>query len=166
MRKVVTFLACFLASASFLHADDNTAAVLRSKLAEAGPLRIVFSRVSVSPSGEVLSGSDGTLEIQFPCFYVTVDNFDIFGDDKVMWYRDKASDEIMVSDSELDKLLSFVSLPPDGKPAVLDYKFADGSQSKFKVLAVEKMASRWPESHFVLDDASLGENTVVTDLRK
>lgn len=136
------------------------------KVASLPPVRIVYEQQVADGSGKVISTSTGTLDLQYPCFAVESGRVRICGDGATMWYRDAESDEITISNGNIiNTILSDSSLSSQGEAQEITFNAADGHKMVFKMLLVENMAEKWPESHFVQNESEIGENTIVTDLR-
>lgn len=112
-----------------------------------------------------MSRTSGTLDVQYPSFYIVMGNFRFFGNDTVTYCQDVKSDEITISKSVLKQMLDETDISQVSRTATLSYTAKDGTKHEFILTEAEIMNEKWPESHFQLGDDKIGENTIVTDMR-
>jgi len=129
------------------------------------PMRMLFTQTITNARGKVLSEAKGTLDLQYPNFYITIGNFRFFGNDTIIWCQDVKNDEVTISKSIVQQMLNESDMKQVGKTATLGYTAKDGTRHDFTLTEAELMNEKWPESHFKLTDDKIGENTIVTDMR-
>lgn len=129
------------------------------------PMRMVFTQQITTAKGKVISKSTGTLDVQYPNFYIVMGNLRFFGNDTIIYCQDVKSDEITISKSMLKQMVNDADLKQVSKTATLGYTAKDGTKHEFTLTEAEIMNDKWPESHFQLSDDKIGENTIVTDMR-
>ena len=131
-----------------------------------GPSSVSFTMSGTGLDGTVFKTQDGTMDIQYPNIRIEAAGHIICTNGSVIWLYNPATEELVISDSITNSLLanSTVTVDNDGK-AVLKFNNKNGSNMTFK-LKNAAPHSKWPSSHFVLDQKSLGDDVIVTDLRK
>lgn len=129
------------------------------------PMRMIFSQKTVNSKGQILHQATGTIDVQYPDYYIVMGHLHFFGNDSVMYCKDIKSDEVTISKSVLKELLKDADLSELQNSATLSYTAKDGTKHNFTLSNAEVMQERWPESHFQLTDDKIGENTIVTDMR-
>ena len=160
MKRII--LALFLLTSAF---SVTEAQLPPLNPEEMPPMRMVFTQQITNSKGKVLSKATGTLDVQYPYFYIVMGNFRFFGNDTVLYCQDVRSDEITISKSMLQQMVSEADLNQVSKTATLGYTAKDGTRHDFTLNEAEIMNEKWPESHFLLSDDKIGENTIVTDMR-
>lgn len=162
MRRLFILLIALTTSVAGVFAQDFSKMTDPSSLP---PMRMMFSQKSVSAQGNILNQSVGTIDVQYPCFYIVTGHLHFFGNDTVLYCKDIKSDEVTISKSILKQLLKDADLSQLQKSAILSYTSKDGTKHLFTLSNAEVMQEKWPESHFLLTDDKIGENTIVTDMR-
>lgn len=127
--------------------------------------RMLFTQTLTAPDGSITGSAAGTLEVQYPCFSIVMGDIRIFGNDKTVWLRDLKNDEVIISGSILTQLLSESDIRSKGGMTTIVWTAADGTRHEYILTVAEQMQHRWDESHFTLDESTLGENTIITDMR-
>ncbi len=159
---IATILSAILAVPS---GEKGSNSILE-KISTMPPSRIVYCEKIFDPSGAEISSTTGTLEVQYPCFSASYGPLIITGDGVTMWCIDTSADEVTISSgSVLEQLVKEASPEVEGGKTGITFTTSDGRRRVFKMLMVEEMESKWPQSHFTVDTSSLGDNTVITDLR-
>lgn len=153
---VVTVLICALGGAMAQNFADPSSLP---------PMRMMFSQKTVSAKGVVLNQAVGTIDVQYPDYYIVMGHLHFFGNDSVTYCRDIKSDEVTISKSVLKELLKDADLSHLKDSATLSYTAKDGTRHCFTLSNAEIMQEKWPESHFQLTDDKIGEDTIVTDMR-
>jgi len=126
---------------------------------------IEFTMSGTGLDGSQISAQKGVMDVQYPCFKIVSNGQQISGDGKTMWIYNPSTQELVITSSMLKELLSnaAMTLSSNGKP-VFTFSNKNGTKMTFRM---EKMtpANVWPSSHFVIDEKSLGDDVVVTDMR-
>lgn len=159
-------LTAILSAILAVPSGEEVSNAILERLSAMPPSRIVYCEKIFDPSGTEISSTTGTLEVQYPCFSASYGPLLITGDGTTMWCTDTVADEVTISSgSILEQLVKEASSTTENGRAEITFTTSDGRRRVFRMLMVEEMESRWPQSHFTIDTSSLGDNTVITDLR-
>lgn len=131
-----------------------------------GSSSVTFTMSGTGLDGTVFKAQDGTMDIQYPNIRIEAAGHIICTNGSAIWLYNPATEELVISDSIAGSLLenSAMTVDNDGK-AVLKFNNKNGSNMTFK-LKKTVPHDKWPSSHFVLDQKALGDDVIVTDLRK
>ena len=108
----------------------------------------------------------GTLDFQYPNFRAQAGDNLVLGNDAVIWFYDTKGGEVVIMESFMNDLManSRLGRNASGQRTVI-LKQADGSEVVLTIVSIEKVAEEWAPEHFVLDEKSLGNDVIVTDIR-
>lgn len=131
-----------------------------------GSSTVSFTMSGTGLDGTVFKSQEGTMDIQYPNIRIEAAGHIICCNGNAIWLYNPATEELVISDSITSSLLenSTMTVDGDGKP-VLKFNNKNGSNMVFK-LKKTLPHDKWPSSHFILDQKKLGDDVIVTDLRK
>lgn len=143
----------------------QTAAQIVDYFKAKGSSVIEFTMSGTGLDGSPITSRKCVMDLQYPYFKITSSGQQVSCDGKSMWIYNPSTEEMVITSSMLGQLLSDASMTvgSNGKP-IFTFSNSNGSKMTFRV---DKMtpAERWPSSHFVIDEKSLGDDVVITDMR-
>lgn len=126
---------------------------------------IEFTMSGTGLDGSKISSQTGVMDLQYPYFKIVSNGQQVSCDGKAMWVYNPATEELVITSSLLGQLLSDASMTvgDNGKP-VFTFSNKNGSKMTFRMDRMTP-SDPWASSHFIIDEKTLGDDVVVTDLR-
>ncbi len=174
MKRITIIISLlFILMIPELKAQDY-GSVLKS-IEQMGSARIEYSVTGTNDKGKQFINESGLLEIQGMCYKLHLNYLQVYcdGTDRRLYSPETMELVIMRNDmtstNPMDNPLMFLSSSdvktgPDGVMTI-NYKGNDGSTFVVKVFKIVKNESAWPADYFVLNEDTLSEDVIITDLR-
>lgn len=164
MKRFILSIAVLLGFISAAAAQDPK--MVANYLKSMGSSEVLFTMSGTGLDGTEFKAQEGKLEVQYPDFRIEAAGHLIYCKGDTLWLYNPKTEEVVISDSMLGALMadSSITVGNDGKP-VLTFSNKNGSRMTFilkKVIPHDK----WLGNHFILDTKSLGDDVIVTDMRK
>ncbi len=163
MKKITAILfACTLAVCAFAQDDAVT---LWGELKKQGALTMDFSLKGTDTDGVVVTNEEGKAYLQGDCYRIECGDMLICCDSKSMWLYNSASGELVIDYDEALPFMKATGVKKDQKGNVNATYVADDITFKVKVSNMTAPAAGYGKEFFTIDENSLPEDVIVTDLR-
>ena len=163
MKKIIASLFLLVSVVSAYAAED--AVTLWSELKKQGTVSMDFSLRGTDKDGVVVTSEDGKAYLQGECYRVECGDMLICCDGKSMWMYNTSSLELVIDSDEALPFMKATDVKKDQLGNINATYVTDDITFKVKVSNIDKPASRFEPSFFVIDVDSLPEDVIVTDLR-
>ena len=163
MKKIIAILfACAFSLGAFAQDDAVT---LWGELKKQGALSMEFSLKGTDPSGVVVTSEEGKAYLQGDCYRIECGDMLICCDSKSMWLYNSASGELVIDQDEALPFMKATNVKRDQKGNVNATYTADDITFKVKVSNIAAPEAGFSGDFFMIDEKTLPEDVVVTDLR-
>lgn len=163
MKKMIFALAfCLISLSAFSQTDATT---LWGELKKQGQVSMDFSLKGTDKDGVVISDESGKGYLQGDAYRIECGNMLICCDGTTMWLYNSDTDELVIDYDEALPFMKATNVKKDQKGNINATYAADDITFKVKITNIANPASKWDKSFFIIDQATLGDDTIVTDLR-
>ncbi len=162
-RLTITLFLLVYALAVYAQSDAVT---LWDELKKQGQVSMNFSLKGTDASGVVVSSEEGKAYLQGSCYRIECGDMLICCDGKAMWMFNSATEELVIDQDEAMPFMKATNIRKDQKGNINATYLADDITFKVKVSDIVPVSTSWPASYFTIDESSLSENVIVTDLRE
>ena len=164
MKRIVTALFLLVSALALYAADD--AVTLWDELKKQGQVSMNFSLKGTDSGGVVVSSEEGKAYLQGDCYRIECGDMLICCNGKSMWMFNIATEELVIDQDETMPFMKATDIRKDQKGNINATYVADDITFKVKVSDIVPVFAPWPASFFTIDESSLSENVIVTDLRE
>ena len=164
MKKIVVI--AFILISAFSAYAQNDDATLWDELKKQGQVTMNFSLKGTDASGVVVSSEEGKGYLQGDCYRIECGDMLICCDGKSMWLFNSATEELVIDHDEAMPFMKASDIRKDQQGNINAKYVADDITFKVKVSGVAPVSASWPASFFTVDESSLSDNVIVTDLRQ
>lgn len=164
MKKTVAILFACIAFVSAY--AQNEAETLWGELKKQGQVTMNFSLKGTDKDGVVVSEEEGKCSLQGDCYRIECGDMLICCDGKTMWLYNSASEELVIDRDEAMPFMKATNVRKDQKGNVNATYEADDITFKVKVSDIVTVQTPWPAEFFTIDETTLPEDAIVTDLRE
>lgn len=163
MKKTIAILfASLFALAAFA---QNDAATLWGELKKQGTLSMDFSLKGLDKDGVVVTDEEGKAYLQGDCYRIECGDMLICCDSQSMWLYNSASGELVIDRDEALPFMKATNVKKDQMGNVNATYVADDITFKVKVSNMAPPAASYGKEFFIIDEKSLPDDVIVTDLR-
>ena len=163
MKKTVAILFALFAFVSVY--AQNEAVTLWGELKKQGTVSMDFSLKGNDPDGVVITNEDGKAYLQGDCYRIECGDMLICCDGTSMWMYNNTSEELVIDQDEALPFMKATDVKKDQQGNVNATYVADDITFKVKVSNIQHPGSRYDASFFTIDQATLPDDVIVTDLR-
>ena len=163
MKKTIAILfACLFAVAAYA---QNDAVTLWGELKKQGALTMDFSLKGTDADGVVVTNEEGKAYLQGDCYRIECGDMLICCDSKSMWLYNSASGELVIDRDEALPFMKATNVKKDQLGNVNATYTTDDITFKVKVSNMVPPAVSFGADFFTIDEKSLSDDVIVTDLR-
>ena len=163
MKKTIAILyALVFALGAFA---QNDAVTLWGEIKKQGALTMDFSLKGTDTDGVVITNEEGKAWLQGDCYRIECGDMLICCDSKSMWLYNKSSGELVIDHDEALPFMKATNVRKDQAGNVNATYEADDITFKVKVSNMASPAAGYAADYFTIDEKSLPDDVIVTDLR-
>lgn len=163
MKKTVAILfACLFAFSAFA---QNEAVTLWGELKKQGTVSMDFNLKGMDADGVVITNEDGKAYLQGDCYRIECGDMLICCDGTSMWMYNNTSEELVIDQDEALPFMKATDVKKDQQGNVNATYVADDITFKVKVSNIKNPGARYEAPFFKIDETTLPDDVIVTDLR-
>jgi hypothetical protein len=160
------FVAILFACIAFISVNAQSKAVtLWEELKKQGTVSMDFSLKGLDTEGVVITSEEGKAYLQGDCYRIECGDMLICCDGTSMWLYNNATAELVIDQDEALPFMKATDVKKDQQGNVNATYVADDITFKVKVSNIQHPGARYDAPFFTIDQTTLPEDVIVTDLR-
>lgn len=163
MKKIVAILFACIAFVSVY--AQNQAVTLWEELKKQGTVSMDFSLKGLDADGVVVTNEEGKAYLQGDCYRIECGDMLICCDGKSMWLYNNTSEELVIDQDEALPFMKATDVRKDQQGNVNATYIADDITFKVKISNIQHPGARYDAPFFKIDETTLPDDVIVTDLR-
>lgn len=163
MKKIVlTLVFMVLAVAASAQQDGVT---LWSEISSEGPVSAKFTLKGMDAQGRQVVSESGNAWMQGDSYKIESESTDIWCDGASMWVLSKDIDELVISGNETLPFMKAANVRKDQQGNITATYTADDIKFQVYITSLKHLDKKFAASYFKCNEAALGDDVIVTDLR-